>query len=502
MKYRLTCDFGSGSVKAALSDETFHLIAVENAPYQTYFPKLGWAEQKPEEQWAALCRAVQQLMQRTGIQPDAVEGIAMAQTATTIIFVDEHGAPLTDCVMWMDGRAGEQAQQINEKLGENRFSGKNVISKLLWFLQNEPETVQRAAYMLDVSAFLFHRMTGQWAYEFTGSRATCLVDIEKRCWDDAMFTLIGFPRDKVPERIAASTDRIGELTEQAAQALGLAAGTPVFGGCSDHATATLGTGCIHPGDAHIYIGTSAWLVCATSAVDPHPGRMPSPVPGMRYHFYDTDSGGSCIEYLLNTYYTKEAAEGKDVFAEMDQEIRQAQQDGDQENVLFLPFLAGASAPISNMTVRASLLNLTRSTQRRHIARAVMEGICFNLRWMLDIHMQNTDGHRPAVLRAIGGGVQNPILNQMLADVLFLPIAVMKNPRFAGNLGLQTCIEIGLGTAEDFYVLDDVAVYDEIYYPDYTRHQRYNRLYKIYRNSYDALEPIYQILNGEKGADRS
>ena len=130
--------------------------------------------------------------EKTKVDPADIAGIAIAQTATTIIFTDVDGRPLTDCVMWMDGRAEAQAEKINERLKEKRFSGKNVISKLLWFLEKKPDTVTRAHAMLDVSAFLFHRMTGEWAYEFTGSRATCLVDIGRRCWDEDMFELIGF----------------------------------------------------------------------------------------------------------------------------------------------------------------------------------------------------------------------------------------------------------------------------------------------------------------------
>lgn len=496
MKYRLTYDFGSGSVKAALSDETFRLYASENEPYVTYFPRLGWAVQKPQEQWKSMCRATRRLIERTGVDPAEIEGIAMAQTATTIIFVDDLGNPMTDCVMWMDGRADRQAREINNKLGERRFNGKNVISKLLWFMQNQPDVVNDARYMLDVSALLFHRMTDEWAYEFTGSRATCLVDLERRCWDPGMFERIGFPRRLVPERIVDSTEQVGVMTEQAARELGLAAGIPVFGGCTDHATAILGTGCIRPDDAHIYIGTSAWLAVSTSAFARSPGRMPSPVPGMRYHFYDTDSGGSCIDWLLNTYYAKEAAEGRDVFAEMNQEIRQAMKDGDKENVLFLPFLAGASAPISNTTVRATLLNLTRSTERRHIARAVMEGVCFNLRWMRDIHAAQHEWS-PNFLRGIGGGMASETFVQMLADVLDTPVTPLRNPRFAGNLGLQACIEVGLGTAEDFSVLDRVVQCDKIYIPRPRQRQRYDRLYALYRESYTDLEDIYRKLNADK-----
>lgn len=492
MKYHLTYDFGSGSVKAALSDQDYCLCGIENVSYPTYFPQFGQAEQKPEEHWRAMCQATVKLLEKTGVNPSDILGIAMAQTATTIIFTDNEGSPLTDCVMWMDGRADRQAQELNKKVGKNVYNGKNVLAKLVWFMENRPDIVEKSHCMLDVSGWLFRKMTGEWAYEFTGARATGLVDIEKRCWDKKMFQLSGFPERLVPARIALSTDRIGALTDEAAAQLGLTKGIPVFGGCSDHATAMLGTGCIRPEDAHIYIGTSAWLAVAATDKDLVPGRMPSPVPGLRYHFYDTDSGGSCIDFLIQTFYPEELKKGEDVYQILEKEVEQAMEE-DMEKVLFLPFLAGASAPVSNTTVRASLLNLTRSTKRRHIALAVMQGICFNLRWMKEIH-QEKNGWNPNFLRGVGGGMGSSVLSQMLADVLDTPFSPLNNPRFAGNLGLQSCIDIGLHDDKDFTILDQIVTCAKTYQPRSKYTQKYNCLYEAYRESYQSLEQMYKKLN--------
>lgn len=493
MNYRLTYDFGSGSVKAALVDDTYHLAGVENAPYPTYFPENGWAEQKPAEQWDAMCRATRALLSRTGVSPHAVTGIALSHTATTVIFTDANGEPITDCVMWMDGRAALEAEALNAKLGEARYTGKNVIAKLAWFLKHKPETVEKARYMLDVAACLLHKMTGRFVYEFTGARATCLVDLETRRWDPKQFDLIGFPKRLVPETIIGSTERAGDLTARAAEALGLVPGLPVFGGCSDHATAVLGTACTAPGDAHLYIGTSAWLAVVTDARDPNPGRMPSPVPGMRYHFYDTDSGGACLDLLAALFYPDAAG---DVFGQIDRDILALQRMNDAEDILFLPFLAGASAPLNDLNVRAGLLNLKRSTGKAQIARAVMEGVCFNLRWMCEIHARQT-GKPVRALRGIGGGMCSPVFVQMLADVLGVPVTPMADPRFAGNIGLALCIDLGLGRYRDFSALRAIAAPDIGRHPRPETKARYDRLYELYRAAYHALAPVYERLNGTK-----
>ncbi|MGI6117109.1 MAG: xylulokinase [Bilifractor sp.] len=493
-EFYLTFDFGSGSVKAALFDGNYRLLGSHNEAYRTYFPRNGWATQKPEEQWQAMIRASGAVLGKTGVPASSVSGLAMAQTATSVIFADESGRALTDCVMWTDGRAGEQADKINSLLGEKKFNGKNVISKLLWFEENEPEVVKNASYMLDLSSWLFHKMTDEFAYEFTGARATCLVDIENKCWDQRMFDLIGFPRRLVPERIAVSTEKIGVLTQEAASQMGLEAGTPVFGGTSDHAAAILGTGCIRPGDSHIYMGTSAWLAIVTSKDDPHPGRMPSPVPGLKYHFYDTDSGGACIDFLADNFYSAEKQSGADVYGLIDREIQTEISSGKHENVIFLPFLSGASAPLSDLTVRGTLMNLKRSTKRGDIARAFFEGLCYNMRLMRDIHAQ-TSSRDVNFLRAVGGVFENETLPQILADVLQTPVTTLENPRFAGALGLASCIDIGLNPQKDFTLLDNAVRERKTFEPDLSEKNRYDTLYGIYRKTFEAMQPIYRKLNG-------
>lgn len=496
MNYRLTYDFGSGSVKAALVDELYNLTGVKNAPYVTYFPQNGWAEQKPQELWDAMCRSTQELLGETHIAPEQIVGIAISHTATAVILVDECGEAITDCIMWMDSRAEREAEEINRKLGEKKYTGKNVISKLAWLLKNRPQKIQDACYMLDISAYLMHKLTGNFLYEFTAARSTCLVDMEKRCWDQKQFDLIKFPRTLVPEKIIGSIEQAGTVTAEAAAQTGLCEGIPVFGGCSDHATAILGTACVNPDDAHLYIGTSAWLAVVTSDEDVHRGRMPSPIPKQWYHFYDTDSGGTCLDSLRDLYYRDVE---KEPFDRIGQDVMQLQAVADREDVLFLPFLAGASAPINNMTVRGSMLNLKRSTDRMHIARAVMEGICFNLRWMKELHEQSTASPITA-LKGIGGGMCSPVLVQMLADILGVPVTSMQNPRFAGNIGLALCVDLGLQRDSDFSKLSHIIRSGVTCEPQPENKERYDRLYQIYRAAYHALEPIYEQLNGNRNRE--
>ena len=490
-RYSLTYDFGSGSVKAALVDEKHNIAASISQAYSTYFPRKDWAVQKPEELWSSMVLATRGVMRQAGIAPSQIKGMAISHTATTIIFTDKEGTAISDCVMWMDGRAWKQAEDINRALGQELFNGKNVISKLRWFSENQPEIIENAYAMLDVAAFLLKRLTGEFMYEFTGARATCLLDVDTKQWIEERFAAAKFPKRLIPERLIIPTEKAGVLTAETAAELGLLEGIPVFGGCSDHATAVLGTGGTKPGDAHIYIGTSAWLVVCTSGDAPNKGSMPSPVTGMRYHFYSTDSGGDSIEHLIRTYFTHEKETDEKVY----DRIAEAIQDrSNVKDVIFLPFLTGASAPISDTTVRASLLNISADTTREDIARAVVEGVGFNLRLMMDYCHEET-GCLVSRLRGIGGGLQTPAIVQIITDILNVPVEVVREPRFSGNIGLAVAVEIGLGEHRGgFAALDDIIKPVAVYKPDPNCQERYKRLYKAYKSSFYALKNIYNELN--------
>lgn len=493
-QYSLTFDFGSGSVKTALIDGNHRILASYNKPYSTYYPQKGWAVQDPEISWTCMQEATHEVMQSSGILPTQVKGIAISHTGSTIIFVDHRGRALSECVMWMDGRAVAQAHQLNELLGEELYTGKNVIAKLRWFVEKQPELVQSAYKMLDLQGYLLYHITGNMVYEFTGARTTRLFDVYRGQWDESRFEISGFPHRLVPERVVHSEDLVGYVTSEAARLLGVEEGTPVFGGCCDHATAVLGAACVHPGDAHIYIGTSAWLAVTADGYSDVNSIRPSPVPGQWYHYFESDSGGACIDYLIKNYYQKELAEGLDVYSLIGEESSDI---SSYKDVMFLPFLTGASAPISDVHVRASLLNLESSTTRGQLARAVLEGIGFNLLWLKEFY-QSKHGWNIRYLRGIGGGMMLPESIQTIANILGDPITTIRDPRFAGNIGLAVCIETGLKEyAEGYSILEKTGVFDRTFEPQEAQRERYERLYSIYKSAFYALSKIYNVLNKGK-----
>ena len=493
-KYSITYDFGTGSVKGAVIDSNHEPVASTTEAYPMYSPEPGFAEQKVEDYLSSFTKVTQRLLKQANLTGEDIKGIVISQTSSSLLFADEDANYLCDCVTWLDSRAGEQAKALNEKAGIDDFAtSKRVSAKILWFLENRPDVVSKAKYLLDVSAYFYLKLTGTTAFDLTAAFATGLIFPISKEWNEWFIEMVGLDPALLPERILNSYDIVGHTSTDFALEAGLAPGTPVFAGCSDNANGHLGTGCINPGDAHIYMGSSGWLSVTTPIDDESMSftQLPSAIPGVGYEYFCTDSVGTTIDYMIRELYRGEA-ESTDVFSLMADEVRRIE--SDPKEVIFLPYIFGEEAPIEDPYVRGTLLNMDPSVTRAHIVRAAMEGIGCNFRWIKE-NLKERDMWNVNFVRAIGGAAQSDVHLQIIADIMDEPIVRLANMRFAGNIGLSMCIDIGLGEQEDFSALNRYICEDKTFYPRAEFRERSERIFEFFKRSYYALKDIYGEING-------
>ena len=494
-EYSITYDFGTGSVKAALIDSDYDVVAWRSTPYKMYYPEPGFAVQKVEDYRDSFCTVTQSLFKETGIRGEQIKGVVISQTSSTMIFVDEDGRCLNDCVTWCDNRAVKQAGAINQETGIKDWTqGKRIPAKMRWFLDNEPEVVEKAKYLLDVSAYFYLILTGQTAFDWTAAVSYDFTKPGLMEWDPRPMDIVGMRRSLLPERIVASYEKVGEMISGFAEKAGFSVGTPIFGGCSDNANGHIGAGCIRPGDAHLYMGSSGWI--SVSAAMPQnlytQNVLQSAVPGVGYHYYCTDSVGTSIDYFISEYYKKELEDpNTNIYSLVSNDILSVE--NDCQDTIFMPFLLGEEEPVLDPSVRGALLNIKTTTSRAHAARALVEGIAFNYRWIKE-KLAGQDVWDINFLRVIGGGAQDDAQMQIIADIMDESLIRIKNTRVAGNVGLAACIDIGLGKAKDFTILDDHVKEDRVFVPRPEFKTRYDRLYALYKEAYYALKGIYEKLN--------
>lgn len=503
-RYILAHDIGTSSDKAVLVSFDGAVRATCAAPYPTRYPYPAWVEQDPADYWWAVSQTSRRITAENSIDPATIKAVVFSTQAQGVIPVDENGSPLYPNITWVDGRAEKQAQSIMSKLGGKQLftlfagtpiMGKDCVAKIVWLKEERPEIYRNARYILDVNGYLRCCLTGRMAAELSGASSYGL-DLKKKQWLGVLrFT--GIDMSKLPP-LVRSTDVVGVITEKAAAATGLVAGTPVFGGCDDVQAAAVGSGMCCDGDVHVYLGTSAWVAAASKTADKFvhgAAAIQSADPAMNLIAGITESAGANIEWLRDQFFRHEKEQyGSEIFAYMDKVIENIPPGSD--GLICTPWILGERCPVSTTTTRATLFNINRLHTREHMMRAVYEGIAYNIRWILD-NFRRDYGFRCDGVRIIGGGALDEGWMQILADVTGLRISVVKDPRNAGAVGAAVVALIGMGVLKSFDDAKRFVTVEREYVSETKDRAVYDALFRQYQKLYYALSDVYRDANGAR-----
>jgi xylulokinase len=423
-----------------------------------------------------------------------------------VVPVDDSGAPLRKAIIWMDSRADEQAARIMRRFGGRRMvirmagaapSGKDVVCKLSWLRENEPDVFGSTTAFLDTTGYLVMRATGEMVMDHTGAGGTGILSGRTRRWSPLFAALAGLPLDKMPP-IKSSIDIVGGLSERAAREMGICRGTPVIAGMADIPAAAAGSGAIEDGDAHINIGTSSWLCVSVS----HPrnlGRngiaaVVSADPEMFIMIGESETAGACLDWFGRRFARPEESGGEGgerVLFEMLDEAADKVEPG-AGRLLFTPWMFGERSPVCDTSIRASFINLGLEHGRDHLLRAVYEGVAYNLRWLLDAAAGAGLSCDP--LRAIGGGARSDIWMQIVADVTRRRVEAVENPQEAGAMGCALAAAVAVGERGSFREIKKVVRIRKTFEPGEDCRRVYDELYTAFRCVYTKLAGVCGRLN--------
>jgi xylulokinase len=497
----LAYDIGTTGCKAAVVSSGGELLSTAQAAYPTYYPQPFWAEQDPQDWWQAMIATTRQAL--AGGPPPAGKllGISFSTTMTNILALDGQGRLLRPCIYWLDGRAGEEARGVMRRLGGPRLfnllagsqvTGKDMIPKLLWLKRNEPEVYRATRYFVDASGYLLQRMTGRFVYEWSVASGLGLFNMKAKTWDRSMFRLFGLDPEQFPT-LLPSTGCAGGLAPRAANELSLPAGLPVFAGAGDPMIAAVGAGALQEGEAYLNLGTSAFVgVLTRRRLTGRRGlvTIQSADPGKLLLFGETSTAGACLEWAVRQIYGLEPA--PEAFAMMDQEVTRVEPGAG--GLIFTPWMYGERAPLADENLRAAFLNLTVSHTRAQLARAIYEGVAYNLRWILD-SIQELYGFACPALRVLGGGALGQPWLRVIADVTGRRLEVLPDPRQRLAVGAALVAAVGLGLYPSFEALRPCIPLDQVIEPDPAPRSFYDRLYAAYQQAYRSLKGLYHRLNG-------
>lgn len=516
----IAVDLGTSGCKTAAITLRGEVLAWESDEVKTLLYPHGGAEQRPEDWWRALCHTTRRLLASGAVRAEDIAGICCSTQGEGTVPVDADGNALMNCILWMDSRGADSLKQhIRGRInfqgydvarlarwlrltgGAPSITGKDPAAHMLYIRDKHPEVYARTHKFLNVLDYLNLRLTGRFAATFD-SIATSWVTNNRNPsnirYDVKLVENSGIEADKFPE-IVPCTHVLGELTPEAAEALGLPRQVKVVAGSIDNTAAAIGTGCVKDFDTHLYLGTSSWLTSHVpfkkTDVFAEMASVPCAMPG-RYLFMamQTTAGGNLAYLRDNILYHKDALlheeQAEDVFKLMDRVAEETP--AGANGVIYTPWIYGERSPVRDSSVRAGLFNLSLENTRSDIVRAFLEGVALNTRWLLGPYEKNI-GRKAEPITAAGGGALSPVWCRIFADVLNRPVRQLADPIRANARGAAFICAAGLGMMK----LEDAAglvEYRQDFEPNPATRELYDERFALFTGLYKQNRALFARLN--------
>jgi xylulokinase len=516
----LAIDLGTSGPKVGLVGGNGEVDRFEFEPVPLILSPGGGAEQDPGDWWSAIGCASRRLLASRKLPVEAIIAVCSTAQWSGTVAVDAGGHPLMNAILWLDSRGEKHVREITggfpriagfgvRKLftwlrksgGLPGHSGKDPTAHILFLKNEQPEIYRRTFKFLEPKDYLNLRLTGQCAASFDSIALHWVTDnrdISNVCYDTQLLALARIDREKLPDLIPA-TNTLGPLTSEAAAHLGVRAGIPVVMGTPDVHSSTIGSGAIRDCDCSLYLGTSAWMSChfPKKKVDilNSIAALPSALPGKYIVLNDQECAGACLTFARDHLYPLKTEGGTedDPWRSYERltELASKAPAGSGE-VIFTPWLNGERTPVDNPFLRGGFHNLSMRTERPHLIRAVLEGVAYNSRWLLEC-VEKFTGRRADPIRLAGGCARSELWCQIHADVLGREILLVRDPILANVRGAGLLAFAALGHVQ----WDDIPRLVPIqrrFQPDPANAAKYGQLYGAFRKIHAKTNGIYRSLN--------
>lgn len=502
MGYMIGIDVGTSGVKTIVVNTRGDIVAAATAAYPLYHPKVGWAEQDPEDWWQATLDTLEAVSHALGEQVRQVKAIGLSGQMHGSVFLDKAGNVLRPAILWCDVRTASQCRYIHAQVGREqliRHTSNPALEgftapKIVWLQQNEPRIYEQVDKVLLPKDYVRYRLTGEIFTEVSDAAGTLLFDVTQRRWSKAVLDALDISPDILPPW-RESTDICGQLRPEVAEQTGLPQGIPVAGGGADNACGATGAGIVIPGRVLSSIGSSGVILVHTDTAqtDPH-GQVHTfnhAIPHKWYVMGVIMAAGLSLKWFRDNFGQLERQmedfTGTDAYVFMDQQA--AATPPGAEGLVFLPYMNGERTPHADANARGVFFGLNPRHTRGHMVRAIMEGVVFGLRDSVEII--RAMGIPVSQVRAIGGGAKSPLWRQMQADIMQLEVATL-NIDEGPALGAALLGGVAAGLYDSVEVAaESVVRIVHTTEPNQELTQRYDDYYQLYRSLYPALKERFQ-----------
>ena len=485
-------DVGTTGTRGLAVDDSGEVVAEASSEYPLHTPRPGWAEQDPEDWW----QATREVLRSISSQVDGeVVGLGLTGQMHGAVFLDAGDEVIRPALLWNDQRTEKQCEKITESVGERRLielSGNPAVTgfqapKVLWLRDEEPENYEKVSHVLLPKDYVRLLLTGEYATDASDASGTLFLDVERRRWSGEVLDALEVPEEWMP-RVHEGPESTGNLRREAAEELGLKPGIPVAAGGGDNAAAAVGVGVVEEGFVSSSVGTSGVLFAHAEEFTPDPsGRLHAfchAVPGKFHLMGVTLSAGGSLSWWHDTL------DGSFDYDELSRLASEAPPGA--EGLLFLPYLSGERTPHLDPAARGTFFGLTTRHDKRHLTRALMEGVVFSLRDSLEIMREL--GLPIEQVRVIGGGARGELWRRLQADVYGMPVhrtTTDEGPAYGAALLAGVASNV-YGDVEE--ATARVRLREGVVEPEEDNVSLYDEYFETYRSLYPATSDVMRRLS--------
>jgi len=475
-------DIGTQSVRVGFCDAKGKLISTSSKSYMTFYPKAGWAEQKPIDWWNGICLATKECIKKSNINPFLISGISFCATSSTILAVGQNGIPLDRAILWMDKRAVKEVRDIGRvnhkylKYVGGQDSVEWMVPKILWLKRNRPNLYRNSFYVVEATDWIAFKLTGNWVA--SQCNATCKSNYVSRegGWDKDFFKEIGLSNvlSKWPTTVMAMGEKIGTLTKDASIELGIPEGIPIIEGGIDAHVGFLALNALEPTKLGLIMGSSNVLFNLQNKPifnEKFWGPYPDAIIKDKWLI---EGGQSSTGSIINWFV--------EIITQL-QKIAPG-----SEGLLTLDYWQGNRTPRRDPEAKGIIFGLTLAHSITHILRSFYEGISFGTKHIIQTFEEN--GIKINSVSAGGGATKSKIWLQLTADICNMPISIPCYADKCGIIGSTICAAYGSQIYKSFAeAVASMTSEEKIIYPS-NNSICYNKIYNNYLNLYEKTKDMF------------
>jgi len=493
MKYIAGIDIGTSGVKCIIIDEYGKVVSSATENYPLIIPQDSWSEQDPAKWWNGTKIAMKRAVNESCVSNNDIISLGFSGQMHGLVALDKNNNVVRNAILWNDQRTQAECDEIIELAGGLdsllSYSNNTMLTgftggKLLWMKKHEQENYDKTDIFFMPKDYIRFLFTGKKLTDVSDASGTGLFDVKNRDWNFDLIEKLGFDKSMFVKSIE-SDGVAGTITNLAAEATGLKAGTKVYAGGGDAVIQSTGMGIVEEGTVGLIIGTSGVVAMSLDGYGENTG-------GKLQFFCNNSrdkwsafgcqlSSGGSLEWFKNTFYFHSDDPFKDI------------NDGAEKSgvgakgVLFLPYLTGERCPHPNPNAKGVFYGLSLQNDLVDMARAVMEGVTFGLKEIYELIRQAKPDMQPKEVFSSGGGSNSPLWRQIQADIFNLPVKTLTGAAEGGAYGAAIVAGVGAGIWANVEEAAKTLTVETVTLPIPENVKLYDEILKTYKGLYVDLE---------------